>query len=336
MTLRAPRLLRAAAGLLATALVLTACGGPSTAPGGAAPAPSGGAFPVTVQHALGSTVIPAEPQRVVSLGYTDQDTILALGVVPVAIREFTGNRPSATWPWASDRLQGEQPQVLSGEISTEAVAALRPDLIVALSGGLTQEQYDTYSRIAPTITQPVGQQPFQTAWQDATREIGAALGRSDEAERLVTDLEGRFAAVRAQYPQFAGRSAAVAAASSNGTGSYFAWTSQDNRGRFLTSLGFTVPPTFDELAGDRFYAEISSERLDLLDQDDVVAWITIPGTPNAAIEQQPGYPALRVGQENRVVSLTEEQGVALSFSSVLSLPSLLDTLPAEFAARMGG
>jgi iron complex transport system substrate-binding protein len=331
------RALRALAGLLGVAVLLTACaGGAAEVLEGARAPAEGGAFPVTIQHSLGSTVIPTAPQRVVSLGYTDQDTVLALGVVPVAIREFTGNRPSATWPWASDRLQGRQPQVLTGEIDPETVAALRPDLIVAVTAGLTKEQYDTYARIAPTITQPAGASPFQTAWQDATREIGAALGRTDEAERLVTDLEGRFAAVRAQYPQFAGRTAAVAAAGSTGPGSYFVWTSKDNRGRFLGSLGFAAPEQFDQLAGDQFYAEISSERFDLLDEDDVVAWIGIPGTANAAIEQQPGYSALRVAREGRVLSLTEEQGVALSFSSVLSLPSLLDTLPAELAARLGG
>ena len=43
-----------------------------------------------------------------------------------------------------------------------------------------------------------------------------------------------------------------------------------------------------------------------------------------------------MAEEERVVELTEEQGVALSFSSVLSLPALLDELPAEFAARLGG
>jgi iron complex transport system substrate-binding protein len=328
--------LRSLAALLAAAVLLSACGG-GEPPAPAAPqAQGGGAFPVTVQHSLGSTVIPAAPQRVVSLGYTDQDTILALGVVPVAIREFTGHRPSATWPWASDRLQGQQPPVLPSEVSTEAIAALRPDLIVAVSAGLTQEQYDTYSRIAPTITHPVGAHPFQIAWQDATHLIGSALGRADEADRLVTDLEARFAAVRAQYPQFAGRSAAVAAASSTGSGNYFVWTSDDNRGRFLTSLGFTVPAQFDELAGGDFYADISGEQLGLLDQNDLVAWITIPGTPNPGIAQQPGASALRVAHEGRVVELTEEQGVALSFSSVLSLPSLLDDLPAEFAARLGG
>jgi len=35
-----------------------------------------------IDHALGATGITAPPQRVVSLGYTDQDAILALGVVP--------------------------------------------------------------------------------------------------------------------------------------------------------------------------------------------------------------------------------------------------------------
>jgi iron complex transport system substrate-binding protein len=311
--------------LLAALLVLAGCAATPGTPTAA----------IRVTHRFGTTEIPSPPQRVVSLGYTDQDTILALGVVPVAIREFTGNQPSATWPWARDRLQGQQPQVLIGEVSTEAIAALEPDLIVAVSAGLTPEQYETYSRIAPTITQPVGSSPYQTAWQDTTRLIGNALGRAAEAERLVADLEGRFAAVRAQYPQFAGMHAAIAAASST-QGHYFAWTSKDNRGRFLTSLGFAVPPEFDQLAGERFYAEISAERLGLLDENDLVLWLEIPGTPNAGIEQQAGYPALRVGQEHRVLSLTVEQGVALSFSSVLSLPALLDTLPPEFAARLGG
>lgn len=323
--------LGASAAILVAAVLLSACGGGGSAPAAEAPSAS-----VTVQHAFGSTVIPAAPQRVVSLGYTDQDAILALGVVPVAIREFTGNRPFATWPWASDRLQGQQPQVLVGdEINAETVAALRPDLIVAVSAGLDQQEYDTFSRIAPTIAHPPGANPFQVAWQDATRLIGTALGRAAEADRMVADLEARFATVRGQYPQFEGRKAAIAAASSTGAG-YFVWTSQDSRGRFLTSLGFTVPADFDELAGDNFYADISNERLGMLDENDVVGWLEIPGNDNAALESQPGYPALRIGQEGRVVDLTQEQGVALSFSSVLSLPSLLDELPAELASHLGG
>ncbi|MEN3266052.1 hypothetical protein [Pseudonocardia sp.] len=96
-----------------------------------------------------------------------------------------------------------------------------------------------------------------------------------------------------------------------------------------------MPPGSTSWPGRGSYAEISTEQLGLLDQNDLVGWITIPGTANSGLDQQSGHPALRVGRDGRVVDLTEEQGVALSFSSVLSLPALLDELPAEFDAHLG-
>jgi iron complex transport system substrate-binding protein len=329
------------AGVLACALMLTACGGGGGAepgPGSGAPqSQAGTAFPVTIEHDFGTTEIPAQPQRVVSLGYTDQDTILALGVVPVAIREFFGNKPSATWPWAAGELDGQQPQVLNGAtIDPEAVAALEPDLIVAISAGLTREQYDTFAQIAPTIVQPKGAIAFGTSWQDTTRLVGTALGRDAEAEAAITELEARFAETRATYPQLAGKRAVVAGALMTGTGGWFTYSSQDPRGRFLADLGMVIPPELDSLSGGTFYAEISLEQLGLLDQADAVAWIdTTGGTPEAAFEAQPGHQLLRVTAENRVFRLSEEQGVAMSFSSVLSLPALLDTVPAQLATAVG-
>ncbi len=41
------------------------------------------AFPVTIEHAFGETTIESEPTRVATLGWADQDHVLALGVVPV-------------------------------------------------------------------------------------------------------------------------------------------------------------------------------------------------------------------------------------------------------------
>ena len=104
-----------------------AAAGDGSSSGPAAPA---AVFPATVTHEYGQTVVEEAPERVVSLGYTDQDAILALGTVPVAIREFTGNRPSATWPWAADKLKGEQPQVLPagrGHAGRRGRAGARPD-----------------------------------------------------------------------------------------------------------------------------------------------------------------------------------------------------------------
>jgi iron complex transport system substrate-binding protein len=51
----------------------------------------GQAFPVTIEHKFGSTTIPAKPTRVVSLGFSGHDDILALGVVPIAIRWWYGD-----------------------------------------------------------------------------------------------------------------------------------------------------------------------------------------------------------------------------------------------------
>lgn len=311
-------------------LVLSACGAGTDNPQPAAP--GDGVFPVAVTQKFGTTAITERPQRVVSFGYTDQDAILALGGVPVAIREFTGQQPSATWPWAQDRLQGQRPQVLPvGEVSTEAIAALRPDLIVAISAGLTREQYDTYSRIAPVLAAPAQYVDYGTPWQDATRMTGTALGRAPEAEKLVTDLEARFAAARAQYPALAGKTVAGARPSSADTANYFVWGSQDLRARFFSSLGMTVPPDVDRLAGNAFYATISTEELSRFDTADLVVLITASAQERASFEALPGYSSLRVVRDGKVLVPDDRRSAALSFSSVLSLPELLDTMPAELA-----
>jgi len=325
----------AAVASLVVLLLMTACGGgaPPAAPGG------GGAagFPVTITHKYGDTTITAPPKRVISLGYTDQDAILALGVVPVAIREFTGNQPSATWPWARDRLQGQQPQVLpiSG-IGTETLAGLQPDLIVAVSAGLTKEDYDLYSRIAPVIAQPAQYVDYGTPWPEVTRLIGQALGKSAEAEKVVGDLQARIKQVAAANPALAGKSIAGVRPSSNNNASYFVWGPQDLRARFFTDLGMAVPPTFVQLAGDRFYAEVSTEQLGLLDQSDVVALITAGAAERAVFTGLPGYGRLKAVQGRQLVTFDDQESAALSFSSVLSLPPLLETVPAKLGAALAG
>lgn len=314
--------------------LLAGCGSAEPPPG--AGGAGGGTFPVTVTHRYGQTVVPAAPTRVVSLGYTDQDAILALGVVPVAIREFTGNQPSATWPWARDRLGGATPLVLpQGEVGTEQIAALRPDLIIGISAGLTREQYDTYSKIAPTVAAPAGFVDYGTPWQDATRLTGQALGRAAEAEKLVTDLDARVAQAGTRFPQLAGKTVAGVRPSTASRAEYFVWGPQDLRARFFAGLGMRGVPAFDRAAGDQFYGRVSTEQLGLLDQADAVVLITSSAAERTAFQSQPGYAALRVVRDGHVVVLDDTEAAALSFSSVLSLPSVLDTLPQKLAGAVG-
>src|SRR3954452_20713162 len=68
---------------------------------------------VTVKHIFGETKIPAPPKRVVSAGFTEQDDLLAIGVVPIAVTDWFGGEPFGVWPWAQPKLGAAQPVVLN-------------------------------------------------------------------------------------------------------------------------------------------------------------------------------------------------------------------------------
>jgi iron complex transport system substrate-binding protein len=290
----------------------------------------------------GSTTIPAAPQRVVALGYNDQDPILALGVQPVAVRYWFGHQTRAVFPWAADALGTATPIVLNmpfGELNLEAIAAVQPDLIIGVSSGITDEEYANLSQIAPTVAQSAEYVSFGVPWQEQTLVIGRALGAEARAEELVAATEARFAAIRAEHPQFEGATAVIAAPAADGQ-FYFSGP-QHERQRVLTSLGFVLPEELAMIAGDAFYGTISGERLDLLDTD-LLVWTATPAE-RATIEANPLYQTLAAVKEGRVVWLdtsgtsdAELVGPALVFSSVLSLPIVFDELVPLLAAAVDG
>lgn len=302
-------------------VLLTGCGEGTEADQGSGTA-AGDGFPVTIEHEFGTTTIERPPQRVVSIGYTDHDAILALGV-PVAGVRFWYGEPIQPWAVQAVQQTGSQPEVLN--MSTpepEKIAALQPDLIIGIYSDLEQASYDTISRIAPTVAAPAGFSDYGVPWQDATRYTGRALGRSEQAERLVADLEARFTAARDANPQWAGREVAVG---TRGADQLSIFSSQDPRSRFFTTLGFVVPPRFDELTGSSFYAELSFEQANELDRD-LLVWDQVSFTPGgrATIEADPLISRLAASRERRSIFLEGSTEVAFAWQTVLSLPAVLD------------
>ena len=124
--------------------------------------------------------------------------MLALGVVPVGVGDFLGGYEWRERPWAQDALGGAEPEVVGGqEINFEAVAAQRPDLIIAINAGLKQGDYDRLSQIAPTVAQSGDYIDFGMPWDEQTLLVGRALGREERAREVVADVEAKFARVRA-------------------------------------------------------------------------------------------------------------------------------------------
>ncbi|HEU4328700.1 MAG TPA: iron-siderophore ABC transporter substrate-binding protein [Roseiflexaceae bacterium] len=305
-----------------------------------APAAGGATFPVTIAHKHGSTTIPAAPQRVVTLGYTDQDPVLALGVQPVAVRFWFGEPANGVWTWAQDQLGGATPQVLNlpfGELNYETIATLRPDLILAVSAGITDEEYATLSNIAPTVAQSDAYVDFGVPWQEQTKVIGRALGAEARAQELVDATEARFTELRTAHPEFNGATAAIASPASDGQ-FYFSGPEHE-RQRVLTSLGFRLPDELATLAGDSFYGLVSGEQLGMLDTD-VLIW-TVSPAERATLEANPLYQQLNAVKQGRVVFLDttgngDLVGPALVYSSVLSLPVVFDQLVPQLVAAVDG
>lgn len=301
---------------------------------GIVPAAAQDSFPVTVEHKYGTTTITEAPERVVAIGFTDQDPLLALGIKPVAVRYWYGDEENAIFPWAQDEAEGAEPVVLNmATLSFEAILELQPDLIISVYSGITEEEYETLSQIAPTIAQSGDYIDYGTPWQVATQMIGAAVGQADAADTLIADVESVFADAREQNPQFEGKRIAVAYRFGTDYGFY---TAQDPRGRFFENLGFVVPEELVEVAGEAFYAGVSSERLDLLDQDILVfVGLQFAEGGREGIEADPLFSQLDVVQDGRIVYVPAELDDALQFSTVVSLPYLVEGILPELQAATG-
>jgi iron-siderophore transport system substrate-binding protein len=323
-----------------SALLLAACGSdeegaPSSSSGTAASGVEDGALPVTIEHRYGSTTIEKAPERVVVAGLREQDALLALGVVPVGTTEWYGEHPGAIFPWAKEALgDAPEPEVLdfTDGLEFERIAGLRPDLIVAVYSGLTKKDYETLSKIAPTIAQPPGQVDWGSSWQDEILTVGRAVGKPEEAEKLRDEAEAQLATAAEENPEFQGQTAAVATPYQG----IWVYGPQDARSRLLTDLGFTFPEALEEVGGDDFGGQLSGEKLDLLDVGALV-WFANPG-PAEKVRDNKVYRRLNVRTEGRDVFLPEngELYEATSFISVLSIPMLVDELVPKLAAAADG
>ncbi|MCP3800628.1 ABC transporter substrate-binding protein [Allokutzneria sp. A3M-2-11 16] len=230
---------------LALTAVLTACSGAATPQagdtGGTAPAVDG-VFPVRVEHKYGVTEVKAPPQRVVTLGLSDQDVALAVGVKPVGVVDWFKERPFGKWPWTQPLWGGTAPEIVGerDEYNLEKIARLRPDLIIAQYSGMKREQYDTLSQLGvPVVAQSAKFADYAAPWQEMTRNLTRALGKGATGEKLITDISDRFAKVRKENPAFAGRTAIVS--DTFEPGNYAAFAAHDPKAAFLVESGFKMP-----------------------------------------------------------------------------------------------
>lgn len=293
-------------------------------------APAQAASPLVFDHAYGHTVLKAPAQRVVSLGYTAHDTLLALDVVPLALRYWYGPYDSGVWPWAEPYLRGARPEVLRGEVSAERVAALEPDLIVATGSGISAEEYEVLRRIAPTLVHQAQDGPYGTPWDKLTLTLGRATGREAMAEARIAEMWDTFAAA-ARRLGTAGKHAAPAYHWAGTTGVFLPG---DSRATFVEEMGFALPQKVLDLPRGNFFLELSPEDLSPLDAD-LLIWVS-SFDRDSDLSALPMRRTLTAHRQGREVYAGALVGGAMAHGSVLSLPFALKALEADIAAALDG
>lgn len=295
-------------------------------------------FPVTVGHALGETIIPAEPQRIVLLGWSGEDAVLALGKIPVAM---TGYKlfPSGIFPWNKAKLGGEKPVLLAGgEIDYERIVSLKPDLILGIYSGVNAIAWKRLSAIAPTVVYRSG--PWLADWREQTTLIGETLGVPGKAQKLIDETNSFLRDFGSRQPDLKGKTFTF--------GTYFpgangivVYLPDDPRVQALTELGLAISPGVKALGdahpGD-FSISVSLEELGSIDADILVMWYG-EGARQAA-EQQPLFRRLGSVKRGSYVALEDPVDVwSTSALSVLSIPyGFPGFVPrlAEAAVKTGG
>ncbi|MFE0449727.1 iron-siderophore ABC transporter substrate-binding protein [Streptomyces sp. NPDC058914] len=295
-----------------------------------------GVFPVTVEHAFGSTKITKAPQRVVSVGYTDDQTVLAFGIKPVGMVDQYPNPAGQTpdintqWPWVKDKWGDTQPEVImkNGDSGPnyEKIAALRPDLIIAVYSEIDQAAYDKLSKIAPTVGRTKAEkEPFSAPWQDNALHIAKALGKAEEGQKMVADIQGRLDAAKKAHPEFANQ---TAVALSWYKDSVAPFTSTDVRGRLVTGIGFKYQTEIDKIADGSFYTTLSPERIDLVDVDRI--FVINDKADTDALKKFELFANLDAVKNGKVSYLLDSEGpavgAAISQGTLLSMPYAIDEL----------
>ncbi|GGI08671.1 iron-siderophore ABC transporter substrate-binding protein [Egicoccus halophilus] len=295
-------------------------------------------FPVEIEHAFGSTEITEEPARVVTWGWGSTEAAIAVGVYPVAMTEQVWTvGEGGQLPWIEEAVEDageESPTLLTDDFTAppyEEIIAQEPDLIVAAYSGITEEQYELLSEIAPTVAYPEG--PWATPWRDVIDITARALGREEAGQQVLADIDAFFSEQAEAHPEFAGQTVANVW---DGDGQMSVYTSLDPRAAMLTELGFEIAPAVDELDTDttetNFYYDLSYEQLDRLESDVVVSYHSTPDEADAFLTKADvqAIPAVAEGNVAQVVGNEYVSSVSppTALSVYWGMPDLIESLSA--------
>ena len=276
MTVSRKSFILGAASLSTTAL-LAACGRSKSA------SSTTSGKTISIKHVYGTTEVPADATKVATVAWANQDVLLALGIMPLGFSKQTWGVTdgSGMLPWTKEKVDeltangAAQPKLFDDDggvkINPQAVNATKPEVILAVYSGMSKEEYETLSKIAPTVAYP--KVAWGTPWRETIAINATAVGKKTEGDTLVADLEKQVADAVAKHPQIKGKTAAFCYTAEGDATKFGYYTTADPRTAFLSDLGMKVPASVEKASkknASAFNVDISTENADSLNDFDLI------------------------------------------------------------------
>ncbi|WP_346889248.1 iron-siderophore ABC transporter substrate-binding protein [Clostridium sp. UBA1056] len=208
---------------------------------------------ISIQHTMGTTEIPENPKKIVILTNEGLEALLTLGVKPVgAVTGVTGDWYEHT----KSELADVKPVGKESEPNVEAIAALKPDLIIG--NKMRHEKiYDQLSAIAPTVYSDT----IRGAWKDNFKFYAEVLNKESEGEKAIQAYESKINYIKENYSDKLNNEISLVRFMDGKTRIYLGDTFA---GTILKEIGFKRPAAQQ---GTEFVNEIGKERLNEADGD---------------------------------------------------------------------
>jgi iron complex transport system substrate-binding protein len=244
--------------------------------------------PLKVQHALGEAKVPGQANRPMTLTTDALDDTLALGVRPVRAALPGGRLPA----YLRSPARGVEVVPAVTELDLAAAEAVQPDVILG-SAADQKGLYNGLRKIAPTVMTETG----GVQWKLNARLHGEALGRTNDAERLLIDYDRRSARLQRRLGE-RGADTEVSVVLVTPREVLMAGL-ESFPGSVLGDLGLARPPAQD---GSREYETVAPEQIPALDGDLLLLSVA-PGARDAMrrLEARPEWRRLGVVRSGRVV-----------------------------------
>lgn len=288
-------------------------------------------YPMTIKHYFGETKIESKPERIVTLGWENQDTPLALGVAPVGCSvanygKVTDNNLHTWTDEAFAELGVDKPVVFNDVdgFDYEAIADCKPDVILAAYSGMTEEEYNLLSEIAPVVTYQTA--PWQTTWKEQCILNAEGMGMKKEGEAKVAEVEALIEEKLTQYPDLEGVNTAFFWISPDDFSTFYAYLPTDPRADFLLDLGLKTPQSILDMAASKeeFSVTISKENANQLSDVDIMI---VYGDESLvkALQADPLLSSIPAVKNGAIVLIDATSDMAAATTpSILSIPACID------------